>query len=58
MSSAIGFAALKRPKLDTSYTSNTCRRFNSRGCDNIAYKYPHKYLKCGKDYIILSKAYA
>ena len=58
MSSAIGFTTLKRPRLDTSYTSNTYHRFNSRGYINTAYKYPYKYLKCSKDYTILSKAYA
>jgi len=58
ISSAISFAALKRPRLDTSYTSNTCHRFNSRGYNNIACKYPYKCLKCGKDYTVLSKAYA
>ena len=58
MSSTISFAPLKRPRLDTSYTSNTCHKFNSRGCDNTAYKYPHKCLKYGKDYAVLSKACA
>ena len=58
MSSTIGFTALKRPRLDTSYTSNTYYRFNSKGCNNIAYKYPYKCLKYSKDYTILSKAYA
>ena len=58
MFSTIGFAALKRPRLDTSYTSNTYYKFNSRGCDNIACKYLYKCLKCGKDYTVLSKACA
>jgi len=58
MFSTIGFAALKRPRLDTSYTSNTYYKFNSRGCDNIACKYPHKCLKYSKDYTVLFKAYA
>ena len=57
ISSTIGFAALKRLKLDTFYTFNTCCKFNSKGCNNIAYKYPYKYLKYSKDYTILSKAY-
>ena len=56
MSSTIGFTALKRPKLDTSYTSNTCRKFNSRGYNNIAYKVPYKYLKYSKNYTVLFKA--
>ena len=56
MSSTIGFAALKRPKLDTFYTFNIYHKFNSRGYNNIAYKYLYKYLKCGKDYTVLSKA--
>ena len=56
MSSIIGFAILKRLRLDTSYTSNTCCKFNSRGCNNTACKYLYKYLKCGKDYTVLSKA--
>ena len=54
--STIGFTTLKRLRLNTFYTFNTCRKFNSRGCNNIAYKYPYKYLKCGKDYTALSKA--
>ena len=58
ISSTIGFAPLKRPRSDTSYTSNTYCKFNSRGCNNIACKYPHKCLKCGKDYAVLSKACA
>ena len=58
MSSTISFAALKRPRLDTFYTFNTYHKFNSKGCDNTACKYPYKYLKCGKDYTILSKACA
>ena len=58
MFSIISFTALKRPKLDTFYIFNTCRKFNSRGCNNTACKYPHKYLKCGKNYTVLSKACA
>ena len=58
ISSTIGFTALKRPRLDTSYTSNTYRKFNSRDCDNTACKYPYKCLKYSKDYTILSKACA
>ena len=58
ISSTIGFATLKRPRSDTSYTPNTCRKFNSRGCKDIAYKYPHKYSKCSKDHTASSKAYA
>ena len=58
ISSTIRFTALKRPRLDTSYTPNTYYKFNSRGCDNIAYKYLYKYLKYSKDHTILSKAYA
>lgn len=58
MSSTIGFVALKRPRSDTSYTSNTCRKFNSRGCDDTACKYPHKCSKRGKDHTASSKACA
>ena len=58
ISSTISFTALKRPRLDTSYTSNTYYKFNSRGYNNIAYKYLYKCLKYSKDYTILSKAYA
>ena len=58
MSSTIGFTALKRLRSNIFYTSNTCRKFNSRGYNNIAYKYLYKYLKYGKDYTILSKTYA
>jgi len=57
MPNTISFAALKRHKLDAFYTSNTYYKFNSRGCNNIAYKYPHKCLKCSKDYAVLFKAY-
>ena len=56
--STIGFTALKRSKLDTFYAFNIYRKFNSKSCNNIAYKYPYKYLKCGKDYTVLFKAYA
>ena len=58
MSSTIGFTALKRPRLDTSYTPNIYYKFNSRDYNNIAYKYPYKYLKYSKDYTVLSKACA
>jgi hypothetical protein len=58
MSSTIGFAALKRPRSDTSYTSNTCRRFNTRGCDDTPCRYPHKCSKCGKDHAASSKSCA